>query len=141
MNDAISAKVARVQELLAQRSAIDAELEALFGGAGTPPTRAVGKRGGKRASVAPKVDGRSKGNRKCGLCKQVGHSARTCDNLVVDPGESDSPLPDGHEKDLADAIRDEWAEGGRSSVEVAKELAISLSQFNRIVEKYKIVRP
>jgi len=41
---------------------------------------------------------------------------------------------------MADAIREEWAEGGRSSVEVAKELAISLSTFNRIIEKYKIVR-
>lgn len=87
---------------------------------------------------------KSTGRKKnaCGLCGKAGHSRRTCGSEVQPTlSQSESPLPDDHEKDLADAIRDEWAERGRSSLEVCKELAISLSQFNRIVEKYKIVRP
>lgn len=98
----------------------------------------------KRRKVATKASANKQGGRKknaCGLCGKPGHSRRTCGSEVKPTSaQSESPLPEGYERDIADAIRDEWAEAGRPSHEVCKDLAISLAEFNRIVEKYKIVR-
>lgn len=148
MNDAVRAKLDRANELVETIRAAEAELEGLFGGVATPPMPAVKGKAEKKAEAGI---GRGKGNRACGLCRKPGHTARTCSKNTPEAygfkaddrpdTTNDSPLPDDHEEDLAEAIREEWAEGGRSSIDICKELAISLSQFNRIVEKYKIVRP
>jgi len=141
MNDATRAKLDQLQELLAQRSEIEEQIEILLGGAATPPVRTTAKPS-KGAAKQATLESTPKRN-KCGLCGKSGHSRRTCDSLVAPTfvaAEKDSPLPDNHEEEMAEAIREEWAEGGRSSIDVANELAITLTTFNRIVEKYKIVR-
>jgi hypothetical protein len=53
----INDKITRAKELIAQRETIDAELAALFAG----------------GTVAKKT-------KKCGTCRQEGHSTRTCPN-------------------------------------------------------------
>lgn len=133
MNDATRRKLTRLAELQDIIRSAEEEIETLFGTAANPSVPS-GKSKGKPGPKAGAA-------RLCSNCRQSGHIARNCNNPTPKEKTEESALPADDEEALAEAIDEEWAQGGRPSVEVAKELGITLGQFNRIIEKYKIVRP
>lgn len=57
-----------------------------------------------------------------------------------DDAEMEDEKDDQVELDLVEKIRDSWANGDQSSIEVCKELDISLARFNKIIQEFKIVK-
>lgn len=168
MNTQTREKLERVQELLTQLSEIETELEGLLGSSAAPtfgkakPTpgaatkkyrcSSCGKLGHSRKTcgdepeieVAGTAKPGAKGGRHCSICKLPGHQARTCvrvpANALVSPAlGAKKPILDD-EADLADAIKDEWVENDRSSLDVCKDLGISMARFNAIITKYEITK-
>lgn len=93
---------------------------------------------------SPKKKRKTRKTTTCSQCGKSGHTRRTCgnevgedlDNLKRKDSEDDTTL----DEDIATDIRTMWAEQGQSALAVCNELNITLSKFNRIVEKFKIVK-
>lgn len=84
--------------------------------------------------------GRKPGVKKCTHCGGFAIHGKNC------PSANGSPIPIGkkltkeEERDMADRIRELWAEEMKSPIDVCRELKIPMSSFNEIIIEHNIFR-
>lgn len=77
----------------------------------------------------------------CKVCNKPGHRAKTCSKNGTKKHSGMEDLPDDDSEDsLIEEIKRMWVEENMSSLAVCEQLSISLGKFNRIIQKYNIVK-